>query len=200
MSGPTPLVSRARMMPQGKPVDPSDFKTLRRINSANHARFLTFSCYHNLPLLGADPIRRVFVESLDRARTRHRFLLISWVVMPTHVHLMIMPPPPHGVIRDILFAIKTPFARRVLARWRELDARVLAKIRDASGQAHFWQSGGGYDRNIVSSEEFHEKNDYIHRNPVAAGLVAREVDWPWSSARWYAGVRNGMIECDPLRP
>ena len=28
-----------------------------------------------------------------------------------------------------------------------------------------------------------EKLDYMHLNPVRAGLVARAVDWPWSSAR-----------------
>jgi len=28
-----------------------------------------------------------------------------------------------------------------------------------------------------------EKLDYMHKNPVTAGLVERAVDWKWSSAR-----------------
>jgi len=30
-----------------------------------------------------------------------------------------------------------------------------------------------------------EKLDYMHLNPVRAGLVEKAVDWPWSSARYY---------------
>jgi len=34
---------------------------------------------------------------------------------------------------------------------------------------------------------------YIHRNPTEAGLVVRDVDWEFSSARDYAGLRNGTL-------
>lgn len=35
--------------------------------------------------------------------------------------------------------------------------------------------------------------DYIHQNPVAAKLVESTVDWEYSSARDYAGLRNGTL-------
>jgi putative transposase len=34
---------------------------------------------------------------------------------------------------------------------------------------------------------------YIHQNPVDAGLVQRTIDYPWSSARDYAGLRKGSL-------
>ena len=34
---------------------------------------------------------------------------------------------------------------------------------------------------------------YIHQNPVAAGLVDRAVEWPYSSAVDYAGLREGIL-------
>jgi putative transposase len=34
---------------------------------------------------------------------------------------------------------------------------------------------------------------YIHNNPVKAGLVAEETQWPWSSAPDYAGIRDGTL-------
>ena len=34
---------------------------------------------------------------------------------------------------------------------------------------------------------------YIHNNPVEAGLSTTTIDWEFSSARDYAGVRNGSI-------
>ncbi|MCA9235524.1 MAG: hypothetical protein KDA44_08625 [Planctomycetales bacterium] len=48
---------------------------------------------------------------------------------------------------------------------------------------------GGYDRNLRSVRDVHEKIRYVHENPVRRGLVATAVDWPWSSAR--AGATGG---------
>jgi putative transposase len=94
------------------------------------------------------------------------------------------------------WALKRPFAALVLGRWRRLDAAILARVRDRRGQAHFWLGGGGYDRNIISDRELHEKFQYIHNNPVERGLVARPEDWAWSSARWYE--RREGLAMDPL--
>ena len=35
--------------------------------------------------------------------------------------------------------------------------------------------------------------NYIHQNPVRAGLVKHSVDWEFSSARDYSGMRNGKL-------
>ena len=44
-----------------------------------------------------------------------------------------------------------------------------------------------FDRALRTVREYHEKVASIHRNPVAAGLVSRAEDWPWSSIHDYAG-------------
>jgi putative transposase len=38
--------------------------------------------------------------------------------------------------------------------------------------------------------------NYIHHNPVKAGLVGNETEWEYSSAMDYAGVRNGTRLCN----
>ena len=60
----------------------------------------------------------------------------------------------------------------------------------------FWQPGGGYDRNITSTEALRAVIEYTHANPVRRGLVARAEDWEWSSARSYAGLRPAKLEMD----
>jgi putative transposase len=75
----------------------------------------------------------------------------------------------------------------------------LARVRVREGprlRRHFWQPGGGYDRNITSTEALRAMIDYIHANPVRRGLVARAEEWEWSSARWYAGLRPVKLEMD----
>ena len=70
-------------------------------------------------------------------------------------------------------------------------------VREGSRVRHrFWQPGGGYDRNITSSETLRAMIEYIHANPVRRGLVATAEEWEWSSARWYAGMRPVKLEMD----
>ena len=44
-----------------------------------------------------------------------------------------------------------------------------------------------FDRALRSVKEYYEKVEYIHLNPVRAGLVRRAEDWPWSSVQDYTG-------------
>jgi len=59
----------------------------------------------------------------------------------------------------------------------------------------FWQRGGGYDRNLRSDRDIHEKIAYVHDNPIRRGLVERAEDWPWSSLRAH---HEGVDEPIPI--
>ncbi len=168
-------------------------KRLRRLELQGNARFLTFSCYHRLPLLSNNNIKDALVNQIARVQSRGAFALHAWVIMPDHVHLLLTPALPEWTIPQILSAIKRPFARLVIQRWREIDATVLQRIRSTNGTHHFWQRGGGYDRNITTPDEWLEKVEYIHANPVHRGIAESPTQWPWSSARWYAGDGNGTL-------
>ena len=50
-----------------------------------------------------------------------------------------------------------------------------------------------FDRALRTVKEYYEKVEYIHLNPVRAGLVKRAEDWPWSSARDYTGSVSGAV-------
>ena len=153
-----------------------------RIEHPNHARFLTFSCYHNLPLFLNDSIKDDFASHLLRVRDDLSFTLTAWVVMPNHVHLLLVPDIAIAPASEILSRLKRPFAQRVLARWKRLEAPILARVTDEKGARRFWQRGGGYDRNVFSDDEILEKTTYIENNPVRAGLAHRATDYRWSSA------------------
>lgn len=145
---------------------PGPSKKLKRIEVAEHARFLTCSCYRRLPLFQNDAIKHLFVDQLVLARDRLVFDLFGWVLMPEHFHLLVCTGDASLSIGKVLFAIKKPLSERVLKRWAELEAPVLDRLKDSQGKPHFWQPGGGYDRNIVSRGEFEEKLNDIHANPV----------------------------------
>ncbi len=169
-----------------------------RVEHTNHLRFLTFSCFQRLALFKNDAIKDAFVDHLGAAREKHRFHLIAWVVMPEHVHLLLWPRLPEAPVSAILRTLKQRFAQQVIARWRTLRAPIFPRIIDSGGVPRFWLRGGGHDRNVWSDEEIAEKIAYIHRNPVTRGLVRSPEEWKWSSARWYAGMREGELPIDPI--
>ncbi len=173
-------------------------KRLRRYEIPGHARFLTFSCYQQRPLLMGDELKELLVAQIVAVRRRDAFRLHAWVVMPDHVHLLLTPTLPRWPVSEILRCIKRPFARDVMRRWRTEDVRLVRDLRSSWGSTHFWQRGGGYDRNVETLEECREKIGYMHANPVRRRLAASPCDWRWSSARWYAGNRTDGVAVDPL--
>src|SRR5271169_6199785 len=65
---------------------------LRRYYGRGDLHFMTFSCYRRMPLLGTVGARNQFVRILGEVKSRHKFLLVGYVVMPEHVHLLISEP------------------------------------------------------------------------------------------------------------
>jgi len=74
-------------------------------------------------------------------------------------------------------------------------AGLLLPARQPRDEAHFrrwahkvWRQGAGYDFIAYSRHKLAQKINYIHANPVRAGLAARTAHYPWSSAANYQGL------------
>ncbi|MFO0860076.1 MAG: transposase [Phycisphaerales bacterium] len=168
----------------------------KKLHRREHGvRFITFSCFRGLPLLGKPGARNVFVDCLYEAREQFQFSLYAWVVMPEHVHIL-MHTRSKAPMATILKSIKLKTSIRILERWKELRAPILLKILGPIGRPRFWQPGGGFDRNVRDHPEFMKEVRYVHRHPVERGLVDRPEQWEWSSVRWWMGERDGR-PCDP---
>jgi len=174
----------------------------RSYNIPGHAHELTFSCFQRLPLLNKDGSRRWLIQTLGKSRQRRQFLLWAYVIMPEHVHLVVWPTEEHYEMRLIRAATKIPVQRKALAYLRHHNPSFLERLKDRqpNGKFHyrFWQRGGGNDRNIVEPETVRTMIEYIHGNPVRRGLVSQATDWPWSSARFYAGATDVPIIMDSM--
>lgn len=65
---------------------------LHRTYGTHHLHFITCSCYRRLPLLNSTKARDRFLTVLEETRQRYRFVVVGYVVMPEHVHLLISEP------------------------------------------------------------------------------------------------------------
>ncbi|HAU36765.1 MAG TPA: hypothetical protein DCX07_03495 [Phycisphaerales bacterium] len=162
-------------------------KTCVRYNEPWQAHALTFSCYHRQPLLSDAAACRALVGALETARRRLAFDLWAYVIMPEHVHLVIWPRREEYSISRILSAIKRPVAFRLGAGKR-------------AGLEHFWQPGGGYDRNLWKVATIHKEVDYLHNNPVRRELCQMPGQWQYSSAAFYEGQNDVPLSMDDSLP
>src|SRR6185437_5282558 len=144
---------------------------------AEALHFITFSCFHRLPLLDAPGFRERVEAALEQTRARHRARVYAYVLMPEHVHLLVNEPP-RILLAQFLKAVK------------QTTSRKLRGPREK-----FWQDRY-YDSNVHGEKARSEVIRYIHRNPVKRGLVEKPEEWPWSSFRHYATGVQGTVEIE----
>ncbi len=170
------------------------------INQTGHAHELTFSCYKLFPFLQSDLTCEWLADSIESARQELGFSLWAYVFMPNHVHMIVFPRAGTDIAK-IRQAIKAPVARKAILHVKANAPEWLPRITRTRGgkrERLFWQSGGGYDRNIIDARTLQAMIDYIHANPVRKQLVERASDWKWSSAAWYFEQRAVPLAVDPI--
>jgi putative transposase len=65
---------------------------LHRYYGAGYLHFITTSCYQRRALLGSWQNRDLFLEVMEQVRRRYHFVVVGYVVMPEHVHLLLGEP------------------------------------------------------------------------------------------------------------
>ncbi len=99
--------------------------------------------------------------------------------MPTHLHLLLYPE--ETTLTDIL---------------RDLKSRTSVTLRKArASHEPLWQPRF-FDFVCRKVRDLWDKVEYIHPNPVKAGLVSTAADWPWSSAA--TGRNDTILQADPI--
>jgi len=159
---------------------------LKRYYGFGDCHFITCSCYRRQPLLAAPRRRDLFLAELEQVRRRYRMVVLGYVVMPEHFHLLLSEPQEES-LSTVMQALKLGFARRVLA------ARRAGKV----GPSRIWQARF-YDFNVWSERKRIEKLRYMHRNPVKRDLVEEPDQWPWSSFRSYAHGESGSVRINDM--
>ena len=173
-------------------------KGLRRYYGQGQLHFVTFSCYRRLALLGTARARNLLVKELSRVRQEYGFLLVGYVIMPNHVHLLISEPK-KGTPSTVLQMLKQRVSRKMRKNRHRAPKAQLAFTfpKFAADLRQFWQPRF-YDFNVYSHKKKKEKLEYMHANPVVRGLVKHPKDWPWSSFKFYARDEAGLLEIDAV--
>lgn len=145
-------------------------------------------------LLENNELKLIITDALAYLVTQGHVRIYAFVIMPNHIHLVwnVIGAKSLGKIKHSLFSYTAhSFRKHLLAHEGSLDNYVVQK-EDRLHQ--FWQSRS-FDLPTTSQPFLLQKVNYIHQNPVKAGLVCDAGDYKHSSARSY---RRGIPEWEFL--
>ncbi len=152
----------------------------RVLNAAGITHFVTFSTYQRRQFLSPERTRSIVVEVLQSCLERHCAGCHGFVIMPNHVHALLVLSP-ELTIGEFLLAWKKTSSYRVKRFYKqEFDRYHKLCPKDCP----IWQANY-YDHALEKLEHINSKIDYMHSNPVEKQLALTAIDWRWSSARFY---------------
>ena len=121
---------------------------------------------------------------LGEVRARFGFLLVGYVIMPEHLHLLISESG-SAYPATVVQVFKQRVSRRLRGKKRSAGKQLSLRFpQDGAELRRFWQRRY-HDFNVYNKAKLQEKLYYIHANPVRAKLVKHPGDWPWSSWCYY---------------
>lgn len=167
-----------------------------QISRDSQALYITLVAKDRLAVFQAEAIKKVTCDALNEARNSGGFLIFAYVIMPEHLHLITSQPKSSA---DVLRYVKGITARRVIDYLREGNYQSsLAKLQHPDRKRKHTHSLWQQEKNvfsIFSEAAFMQKVNYVHLNPVRAGLVERATDYRWSSARIW---QRCSVEDEPF--
>ena len=130
----------------------------------------------------SDADYRLYLELLDEWSVADDLAILSYCLMPNHVHIIAVPSSEHGLTHAI----------------SEVHRRYSQAINwKRNWVGHLWQ--GRYSSFPLSEEHLCNALSYVEQNPVKASLAASPKDWKWSSAHEQAGESEfALIDAEML--
>jgi REP element-mobilizing transposase RayT len=150
-------------------------------------------------ILNIDKYARIVLHSLAWMRSEKRLKLFSFVVMPSHLHAIILPL--NGTIGITLQQFGSFTAHEILRQLRIDNNSELVDFFHSQNvrrkhNHRIWQDIQA--KNIYSDEFLEQKMEYIHNNPLVSGLVGEKDRsmYLYSSACYYDEGKNPVILVD----
>ncbi|MFT3745431.1 MAG: transposase [Pyrinomonadaceae bacterium] len=158
-----------------------------QISRTTPAYYFTSVTHHRLHIFRTNKIKQIVCNGYNEARSNHGILILAYVIMPDHTHILAYS---ERKMSDVLRLLNGVAAHRVIQYLKENEFNEsLFKlrgeaVRNKNHQHSVWHHHPD-SLEIVGEDTFRQKVDYIHMNPVRAGLVENPLDYEYSSSRLW---------------
>lgn len=161
--------------------------------------FISFAVVGWLDVFIRNEYKDLFIESLRYCQKEKGLEIHAWCIMSSHVHLVfrsIKGQKPELLIGDLKRFTSKSIVKAIQENPRESRKEFLLEYFENEGKKssnvtnyQFWR----HDNKPIelwSTKVIKQKIDYVHNNPVEAGLVYKAEDYVYSSATDYADIKG----------
>lgn len=170
-----------------------------RVKDQGAIYFVTFTVHQWVDVFTRKDYVDRLLDSLSYCQKEKGLEIFAWVVMSNHCHLIIRAKNNNlsDVIRDFKKFTSKAIYQAIQTNPKESRKEWLKLVLSHDGNIWFWEEGY-HGEEMTSSSICDSKVDYIHQNPVKAGLVEKEEEYLWSSAGDFYGIRKGRLALEEL--
>ena len=174
-----------------------------KIRDQEAVYFVTFTVIQWLDVFIRNEYRDVFLDSIRYCQKHKGLEVYAYCVMSSHVHMILAR---HGkqnlehVIRDIKKFTSLKIIEAISNNPQESRRELLMWLFERAGTYNphnthyqFWEQHS-HPIELNTEEKLNQRLDYIHNNPVVAGIVRYPEDYLYSSAGNYASLQDNVLE------
>jgi REP element-mobilizing transposase RayT len=151
--------------------------------------YVTGNFLNRIPVFRQEPCCRSFIDTLATLLNDWPCKLIAYVLMPDHIHMIVNPRD--GRIREFTGQLKSFSAKAIV----KAAYGITFKLDSESASYQIWQESFKAVP-LWSAWMTWQKINYIHANPVKAGLVSSAKDYRWSSFQAYYSGNAKPLKVD----
>ncbi|HTF82404.1 MAG TPA: transposase [Cytophagales bacterium] len=164
------------------------------IKDPGAVHFVTFTVHQWADVFTRQLYIDEFLSSIKYCQEHKGLEVYAWVVMSNHVHMILRAQDENlsDVIRDLKKYTSKNIYKAIADHPKESRKEWLLRVLSHEDRIWFWEEG--YHGEQIFDVGFYEsKLNYIHMNPVRAGIVEKEEEYLNSSASAIYGTRAGKI-------
>jgi putative transposase len=156
----------------------------------NWPQFFTATITEWKPLLADDRLKEILISSMRHRVKKKELRIYAFVIMSNHFHIIWQAEAGHE-LKAIEKSFKKFTAGAFTKELRKTGGLKSYEVNEADRQHHFWKRNSlGIE--LFTPAVFEQKLQYIHQNPVRAGLCTLPEDYKYSSAMFYKDGKDAF--------
>jgi putative transposase len=170
-----------------------------RVYDQQENYYVTFTVHQWVDVFTRRVYADILLDNLRYCQAHKGLKIYAWVIMSNHCYLIVRA---EGFkLSDVIRDFKKHTAKKIVEAIEQNEAESRKKwllwLLMKDGAIWFWEEGY-HGVEIIDRKMFDSKANYIHLNPVRAGLVEKEEEYLLSSCADFYGTRKGLLSVDPF--
>lgn len=173
-----------------------------KIRNQSGTHFITFAVVEWIDVFTRQEYRDIVIDSIKYCQKEKDLILNAWCIMSNHIHMIGSAKQSNlsDILRDFKKYTSSAIIRAIYNNKQESRREWILRIFHEQGHKNsrncnyqFWRQDN-QPKELYSSSFAMQKVNYIHNNPVTAGIVDRAEHYLYSSARdYYYGKHCGLL-------